>query len=137
MPPLPRTLPRLPRAAPLPRFSPEALVMTRLARRLSTQDAGFLYFERPTAPMHAASVYVYAGDLSLADVVAVTEERLHLVPRYRQRVAFPPFGVAHPTWEDDPAFDIRHHIVEEAPPPPGDDRALAAMAARHLLPPMD
>jgi len=111
--------------------------MTRLARRLSTQDAGFLYVERPTAPMHAASVYVYAGDLSLADVIAATEERLHLVPRYRQKVVFPPFGVAHPTWEDDPAFDIRAHIVEAAAPAPGDDRALAEMAARYLLPPMD
>ena len=112
--------------------------MTRaLNRRLTTQDASFLYVERPNQPMHGVGVAVYEGHLTLDEVIRVTEERLHLLPRYRQRLVFPPFGIAHPTWEDDPDFDIRNHITEETLRPPGDDRALAEAAAKYLVPPMD
>ena len=52
------------------------------------------------------------------------------MPRYRQKVVFPLFAMAHPTWEDDPAFDIRNHVVELALPAPGDDRALSEIGGR-------
>jgi WS/DGAT/MGAT family acyltransferase len=110
---------------------------TQLNRRLTQQDASFLYFERPNQPMHGVSVGIYDGDLALDDVIRVTEERLHLVPRFRQKLVFPPFLLAHPTWEDDPDFDIRNHIIEDTLPAPGDDRALAAVAAKYLVPPLD
>jgi WS/DGAT/MGAT family acyltransferase len=57
--------------------------------------------------------------------VRVLEQRLHELPRYRQRVVFPPFGIAHPTWEDDPQFDLANHLHEITLPPPGDDHALS------------
>ncbi|MEJ2090087.1 MAG: wax ester/triacylglycerol synthase family O-acyltransferase, partial [Gammaproteobacteria bacterium] len=38
------------------------------------------------------------------------EERLHLVPGYRRRVAHVPFNLGHPTWEDDPDFDLANHV---------------------------
>ena len=31
-------------------------------------------------------------------------------PRYRQKLAWVPFGLHDPEWIDDPAFDIRHHV---------------------------
>src|SRR5260370_6887049 len=68
---------------------------------------------------------LYEGHLSLDVLVRALECRLHLLPRYRQKVVFPPFAMAHPTWEDDPAFDIRHHVAQVTLPPPGDDRALS------------
>jgi diacylglycerol O-acyltransferase len=108
----------------------------QLNRRLTTQDASFLYFERPNQPMHGVGVAVYEGHLTLDDVIRVTGERLHLLPRYRQKLVFPPFGIAHPTWEDDPDFDLRHHITEDTLPPPGDDRAVASAVARQLVPPL-
>jgi diacylglycerol O-acyltransferase len=40
---------------------------------------------------------------------------------------FPPFGLAHPTWEDDPQFDLAHHVDEITLPPPGDDRTLSVV----------
>src|SRR5215208_3860423 len=110
---------------------------SELNRRLTQQDASFLYLERPNQPMHGVGVAVYDGHLSLDDVIRVTEERLHLMPRYRQKLVFPPYLLTHPTWEDAPAFDTRNHITEETLPPPGDDRALAAAAARYLVPPLD
>jgi diacylglycerol O-acyltransferase / wax synthase len=108
-----------------------------LNRRLTTQDASFLYIDRPSQPMHGAWLGLYEGHLALDEVVRATEARLHLMPRYRQKVVFPPFGIAHPTWEDDPEFDIRHHITEQMLPPPGDDGVVAKVIGGLLAPQMD
>ncbi|HWO04194.1 MAG TPA: wax ester/triacylglycerol synthase domain-containing protein, partial [Methylomirabilota bacterium] len=96
-----------------------------LNHRLTTLDATFLYTEKPVQPMHVGGSMLYEGHLSLDVLVRALECRLHLLPRYRQKVVFPPFAAAHPTWEDDPAFDIRHHVARVTLPPPGDDRALS------------
>jgi diacylglycerol O-acyltransferase / wax synthase len=96
-----------------------------LNHRLTTLDATFLYTEKPVQPMHVGGSMLYEGHLSLDVLVRALECRLHLLPRYRQKVVFPPFAAAHPTWEDDPAFDIRHHVTQVTLPPPGDDRALS------------
>ena len=101
-----------------------------LNRRLTTLDATFLYTEKSTQPMHVGGSMVYEGHLPLEVLVHALESRLHLLPRYRQKVVFPPFAMAHPTWEDDPAFDIRHHVEEVTLPPPGDDRALSEVGGR-------
>jgi diacylglycerol O-acyltransferase len=37
--------------------------------------------------------------------------RLALLPRFRQRIATDPLGVAEPRWVDDADFDIRRHVV--------------------------
>jgi diacylglycerol O-acyltransferase len=101
-----------------------------LNHRLTTLDATFLYTEKPTQPMHVGGSMVYEGRLSRDVLVQALESRLHLLPRYRQKVVFPPFAMAHPTWEDDPAFDIRNHVAEVTLPPPGDERALSEMGGR-------
>src|SRR6185503_8459975 len=101
-----------------------------LHRRLTTIDATFLYAEKPTQPMHVGGSMVYEGHLSRDTLVRALEDRLHLLPRYRQKVVFPLFAVAHPTWEDDPAFDIRNHVVELTLPPPGNDRVLSEIGGR-------
>ena len=98
--------------------------MADLNRRLTTLDSSFLYFEKSNEPMHIGSCSVYDGDLTAETVAAVLEARMHRLPRYRQRVVFPPFGFAHPTWEDDPDFDVRNHVVERTLPAPGDRDAL-------------
>jgi diacylglycerol O-acyltransferase / wax synthase len=96
-----------------------------LNRRLSPVDATFLYFEKPEQPMHVGGCMVYEGHISRDDVMGLLSDRLHRLPRYRQRVVFPPFALAHPTWEDDPDFDIAHHVAELTLPAPGDDRVMA------------
>jgi diacylglycerol O-acyltransferase / wax synthase len=110
---------------------------TDLSRRLTTTDASFLYFERPGEPLHIGSINVYEGRVSREDVIRTLEERLHLLPRYRQKVVFPPFGIAHPTWEDDPAFDVRNHVAEVELPAPGDDRTLSTVAGQVFTPLLD
>jgi WS/DGAT/MGAT family acyltransferase len=37
--------------------------------------------------------------------------RLHLAPRFRQRLAFPPPGFGEPFWVDDTSFDISRHVL--------------------------
>ena len=108
-----------------------------LNRRFSTQDASFLYVEKPTAPMHIGSVNVYEGHVSRDEVIALLRERIHLLPRYRQRAVFPPFGVAHPTWEDDPNFDPANHVEEITLPEPGDDRTLSVVGGREYAKQLD
>ncbi len=85
---------------------------TPLNRFLTSLDASFLYFEKQRQTMHIGSCMVYEGDMPLDQLRSLLLERLHLVPRYRQRVVFPPFSASHPLWIDDPAFDIDNHLAE-------------------------
>jgi diacylglycerol O-acyltransferase len=73
-------------------------------------DALFLYIERPGQPLSIASVSVFEGAISLKACRDFVESKLPEIPRYRQRVAFPPFNIGLPSWQSDPNFDIRNHI---------------------------
>jgi diacylglycerol O-acyltransferase len=106
------------------------MVRPQLNRRLTTTDAAFLYVEKPGQPMHIASCGVYEGHISAAELQQLIVNRLHLLPRYRQKVVFPPFSLAHPTWEDDTDFDIANHVEEMTLPAPADDRVLSEVGGR-------
>lgn len=108
-----------------------------LARRLSSTDAAFLYLERPNAPLHIGSLGIYEGRLPYEEVVEHIYARLPNIPRYRQRLAFVPFNLLHPTWEDDPDFDIRNHIIRVAPAAPLSEAQLTALAAELFAKPLD
>jgi diacylglycerol O-acyltransferase / wax synthase len=73
-------------------------------------DALFLYVEREGQPLNIAGVSVFEGEIKRKDCIAFVESKLPLVPRYRQRVVFPPFDLGLPHWETDANFDIRNHI---------------------------
>jgi len=69
-------------------------------------DTWFLYAERHEAPLHIGATYIFEGTprvkggrgaLGLARTI---EERLHLVPRYRQKLMWPPGGIGNPVWID-------------------------------------
>ena len=101
------------------------MTQAELNHRLSMHDSLFLYWERPTQPMHVGECLVYDGAITRDELIQILSDRMHLLPRYRQKVVFPPFALAHPTWEDDPAFDLEHHVEEMSLPGPGDDRVLS------------
>jgi diacylglycerol O-acyltransferase len=73
-------------------------------------DALFLYIEREGQPLNIAGISVFEGEIKRKDCAAFIESKLPLIPRYRQRVVFPPFDLGLPHWEFDPQFDIRNHI---------------------------
>src|SRR6478736_1500935 len=71
--------------------------------RLSGLDASFLHLEDDSAHMHVASVIVFEGKAPhYVELLEHIDRRLHLVPRFRQRLAFVPFGQGRPRWVDDP-----------------------------------
>jgi diacylglycerol O-acyltransferase len=100
--------------------------------RLTGLDASFLHLEHDAAThMHVASCMVFDGPPPTHDeLVAHVEARLHLVPRYRQRLAFVPFDQGRPVWVDDPHFNTRYHVQHHALPPPGSDEQLKHLAGR-------
>jgi diacylglycerol O-acyltransferase len=73
-------------------------------------DALFLYVEREGQPLNIAGVSVFEGEINLKDCIAFIESKLPLIPRYRQRVVFPPLDLGLPSWEFDRKFDIGNHV---------------------------
>jgi diacylglycerol O-acyltransferase / wax synthase len=100
--------------------------------RLTALDSAFLHLENnSTAHMHVASVMVFEGKAPTPqELVDHVVSRLHLVPRYRQRLAYVPFGQGRPVWADDPHFNPRYHIRHTALPRPADEVALKRLAGR-------
>jgi WS/DGAT/MGAT family acyltransferase len=81
--------------------------------------------------MHVAAVMTFDGPAPpYDDLLEAIQARLHLVPRYRQRLAFVPLGQGRPRWVDDPHFNARYHIRHTALPAPGSDDELKRLAAR-------
>ncbi len=107
------------------------------ARRLSFEDAGFLYYERPEAPLHVGSLGIYEGKISFETLVNHIGSRIHTIPRYRQRVRFVPFNLNHPVWEDDPKWDLANHMRRFRPRGSVDDRRLASIVAELFAPRLD
>src|SRR3954468_21556938 len=100
--------------------------------RLTAFDSSFLHLE-DNAPshMHVASVTIFEGPApDYDDVVEGIRARLHLVPRYRQKLGFVPFQQGRPKWVDDPTFNIAYHVRATALPAPGEEEQLRALAGR-------
>jgi diacylglycerol O-acyltransferase / wax synthase len=99
--------------------------------RLTGLDSSFLHLERDSAHMHVAGCSVFAGDApGYTELTEAIESRLHLVPRYRQRLAFVPLDQGRPVWVDDPHFKVRYHVRHTALPRPGGDAELKRLAGR-------
>jgi WS/DGAT/MGAT family acyltransferase len=106
--------------------------------RLTGLDAAFLHLESGGAHMHVASVLTFEGDPPpYAELLAHIEGRLHLVPRYRQKLAFVPYGQGRPKWIDDPHFNLSYHVRHTALPHPGTDTELKKLAGRLFAQPLD
>ncbi|MCW3010131.1 MAG: acyltransferase, partial [Solirubrobacterales bacterium] len=106
--------------------------------RLTALDSSFLHLETGGAHMHVASVLVFDGEApSHEELMAGVESRLHLVPRYRQRLAHVPLSQGRPVWVDDPHFNIAYHVRHSALPVPGGERELRNLAGRLFAQPLD
>ncbi|NND02326.1 MAG: wax ester/triacylglycerol synthase family O-acyltransferase [Acidimicrobiia bacterium] len=105
--------------------------------RLSFLDSSFLALESRTTHFHVAGMLVFeAGDLKRPDggidverIKRFIESRLHLIPRYRQRLAHVPLE-RYPVWVDDAHFNIDYHIRHTSLPKPGSSEQLRALMGR-------
>ncbi|HWC09277.1 MAG TPA: wax ester/triacylglycerol synthase family O-acyltransferase [Solirubrobacterales bacterium] len=101
------------------------------ADRLTGLDASFLHMERAGAHMHVASTIVFEGAApSHEDFRDHIASRLHLVPRFRQKLRSVPLGQGRPVWVDDPHLNLEYHVRQTALPAPGSDEQLRNLAAR-------
>ncbi len=99
--------------------------------RLTSIDASFLHQEGQASHMHIGGVLVFEGPPpDFEDYLDHVRGRLHLVPRYRQRLATPPFDTGRPLWVDDPNFNLEYHVRHTALPSPGSEEQLFLLAAR-------
>jgi diacylglycerol O-acyltransferase len=99
--------------------------------RLTGLDASFLAIEDAGPHMHVGSVMLFEGPApAYVDLLAALEARLHLVPRYRQKLAYPPLQAGRPVWIDDPHFNARDHLRHTGLPAPAGVDELRRLAGR-------
>ncbi|HEY9158270.1 wax ester/triacylglycerol synthase family O-acyltransferase [Candidatus Binatus sp.] len=105
--------------------------------RLSALDRTFLDLEYPETHMHVAGVMVFdagplrtaGGGIDIEKIRKYVASRLHLIPRYRQRIARIPLD-NHPVWVDDDRFNLEYHVRHTALPRPGGDEQLKRLTGR-------
>jgi diacylglycerol O-acyltransferase / wax synthase len=99
--------------------------------RLTAVDASFLHNEGSASHMHVGGVTIFEGPPpAYPDFLDHIRGRLHLVPRYRQRLAVPPLETGRPVWADDPNFNLEYHVRHSALPEPGSEEQLLNLSAR-------
>jgi WS/DGAT/MGAT family acyltransferase len=105
--------------------------------RLSAQDCSFLLFENRETHMHLGGLVLFEagplvtseGGIAIERIRAHIAASLHLVPRYRQRLAAVPL-TGHPVWVDDDQFNIDYHVRHTALPRPGGEDELRSLVSR-------
>jgi len=100
-------------------------------QRLTALDASFLHQERNGAHLHVGAIMICDGSAPARnEFITHITTRLERVPRYRQRLAEPPFSLGKPYWVDDPAFNLGYHVRYTALPAPGGEEELRELAGR-------
>jgi WS/DGAT/MGAT family acyltransferase len=106
--------------------------------RLTSFDASFLANEKGNGHMAIGAVMMCDGEApSYEDFVDHICSRLHLLPRLRQRVVFPPLDLGRPFWVDHPQFDVHQHVRHVVLPKPGTDSQFHELVGECLSPPLD
>jgi WS/DGAT/MGAT family acyltransferase len=99
--------------------------------RLSPVDVSFLDQEKEGSHMHIGAVMIFEGPPPpYEDLRAHIESRLHLVPRYRQKLVYPRFQMGRPLWIDDPRFNLEYHVRHTSLPSPGSVDQLRLLTGR-------
>jgi WS/DGAT/MGAT family acyltransferase len=99
--------------------------------RLSAVDASFLHQEGPVSHMHVGGISVFEGPPpAMSDFLDSIRGRLHLVPRYRHKLAHTALDSGRPVWVDDPNFNLEYHVRHTALPSPGGEPELLRLVAR-------
>ena len=104
-----------------------------MPERMSALDSSFLVIEKRNRPMHVGALIMLKPGRDGFDVrrtVELAQERIHLIPRYRQKVRFVPGHLANPVWVDDPQFDLSYHLQHVSLPRPGRMEQLWELAGR-------
>ncbi|HSP96132.1 MAG TPA: wax ester/triacylglycerol synthase family O-acyltransferase [Candidatus Dormibacteraeota bacterium] len=112
--------------------------------RLTAQDASFIGLEDSRCHMHVGAVMIFdaaplrtdEGGIDIDRIRRAIAARLHLVPRFRQRLSYLPFE-GLPIWVDDDRFRLAYHVRHSALPRPGDERMLKRLVGRIMSQQLD
>src|ERR1700724_3375481 len=81
--------------------------------------------------MHIGGLTIIEGPPpDMEEVLEQIRRRLHLVPRYRHKLAFTALDSGRPVWVDDPNFNLEYHVRHTALPAPGTWEQLQELTAR-------
>ena len=105
--------------------------------RLSALDRFFVDVEKLNTHMHVAGAMVFEaaplrkpdGGIDIKKIRDYVASRLHLIPRYRQRLEYVPLE-NHPVWVDDDRMNLRYHVRHTSLPRPGDIEQLKILVGR-------
>lgn len=99
--------------------------------RLTPVDASFLHQEHANSHMHIGGLTLVEGPPpSMEEFLEQIRRRLHLVPRYRHKLAYTALDSGRPVWVDDPNFNLEYHVRHTALPAPGGWDQLQELTAR-------
>jgi diacylglycerol O-acyltransferase / wax synthase len=112
--------------------------------RLTALDRFFVDIESYNTHMHVAAVMLFEsaplanadGGIDVERIRNYIASRLHLIPRYRQKLAHVPV-TGQPVWIDDERLNLHYHVRHTALPKPGDLRQLKRLAARIMSQKLD
>jgi WS/DGAT/MGAT family acyltransferase len=105
-----------------------------MSEQLSAIDRSSLAAEQGPVNMAVGGLLLFRDGAGMRQerVLERVRARLHLVPRYRQRLQSSAAGLANPVWVDDDGFDLGWHVRRAALPYPGGDAALAEFVGHEL-----
>jgi len=99
--------------------------------RLTPIDAAFLHQEGAHSHMHIGGLTIVEGPPpATSELLEQIRLRLHLVPRYRHKLAYTAVDSGRPVWVDDPSFNLEYHVRHTALPAPGGQDQLQDLTAR-------
>jgi diacylglycerol O-acyltransferase len=105
-----------------------------MSEPLSPADRSSLSAEQGPINMAVGGILIFEGGPGMRHerILERIEGRLHLVPKYRQRVEFLAPGITNPIWVDDHAFDLGWHVRRAALPAPGTSDELAQFVGTEM-----
>ncbi len=109
----------------------------KLSHRLTGQDSSFIYGESRNGPLHIGSISFFEDEIAYPELIRHFESKLHLLPRYRQRLVAVPFNLNHATFEDDPDFKIQNQVKFHQLPADTSDAQLIEAALAIFQKPLD
>ncbi|MDO5682449.1 MAG: wax ester/triacylglycerol synthase family O-acyltransferase, partial [Propionibacteriaceae bacterium] len=100
--------------------------------RLTAREMSMLALDTQHTPAHTSAVDIFSApdDFEVDRLVAVINERLAYVPRYRMRLLPVPGALAAPVWVEDEDFDLSYHVRRSALPRGGTPEQLREFVGR-------
>lgn len=105
--------------------------------RLSPLDASFLYMDGEVSCNQGVGYQVADGPIDFDRLLEEMKRKVRYVDRLRQSAVFSPLNLFQPTWEFDPAFDIRNHVKRVVIDPRGDEMKYKEVISRIFYTPLD